>query len=218
LLKAADTLWQQIAAMKTIVPIGVIVLVAFGIFAVLSLMQRESTNKLIQADASGFFQEKKQEAELARRSNPEPISQRPVVSGPSWLDPIQNAIEDCWRAIKSIGHRNRPQPPPQPRLAPPGVYFTLTYLSVRNRSGITNLYPGTRVICVKDEGPVLLVKEGKIEFEAERQYFTNDLAVAGLAVKNDAEAQQQVASYIAQQQQAIEQRDDKRKTPPLGQH
>src|SRR5882724_10268981 len=80
LLKAADTLWQQIAAMKTIVPIGVIVLVAFGIFAVLSLMQRESTNKLIQADASGFFQEKKQEAELARRSNPEPISQRPVVS------------------------------------------------------------------------------------------------------------------------------------------
>jgi len=71
---------------------------------------------------------------------------------------------------------------------------------VRNPSGITGLEAGSRVICVKDEGPVLLVKAGNVEFEAKRQYLTNDLDVADLAVRNDAEAQQAIASYIAKQQ------------------
>lgn len=119
------------------------------------------------------------------------------VSGASWEDRLQNIIHDCVRAIKRVGHRKRP--------APPGVYFTLRYLSVRNPSGITGVEPGTRVVCVKDEGPVLLVKAGNLEFEAKWQYLTNDLDVADLAVRNDAEAQQAVASYIAQQQQAIDQ-------------
>jgi hypothetical protein len=74
------------------------------------------------------------------------------------------------------------------------------------------------VVCVKDEGPVLLVKSGNVEFKVERQYLTNDLEIADLAIRNDAEAQQELASYIAQQQQAIEQRDDKQKTQPLSQH
>jgi hypothetical protein len=100
---------------------------------------------------------------------------------------------------------------PHPRLAPPGVYFTLTYISVRNPYGITGVEPGTRVVCIKDEGPVLLVREDNLEFEAKRQYLTNNLDVADLAVRNDAQAQQAVASYIAQQQQAIDQREDRRK-------
>jgi hypothetical protein len=137
-------LWQTIAAMKKIVLIGVIALVALGIFAVL---------------------------------------------------------------IR-----------PHPRLAPPGVYFTLTYLSARSASGIAGFEPGTRVVCVKDEGPVFLVKVDNLEFEAKRQYLTNDLDVADLAVRNDAEAQQAVASYIAKQQQAIDQRDGRRKIQASGQH
>ena len=92
------------------------------------------------------------------------------------------------------------RPFPSAASCPPGVYFTLTYFSVRNPSGITGLEAGSRVICVKDEGPVLLVKAGNVEFEAKRQYLTNDLDVADLAVRNDAEAQQAVASYIAKQQ------------------
>ena len=104
------------------------------------------------------------------------------------------------------------------RHAPSGVYFTLTYISVRNPSGITGVSAGTQVACVKDEGPVLLVKAGNLEFEAKRQYLTNDLNIADLAVRNDAEAQQEVASYIARQQQAIDQRNDKRKMHPSGQH
>ena len=138
------TLWQTIAAMKRIVLIGIIALVALGIFAV-------------------FIR-------------------------------------------------------PHPRLAPPGVYFALTHLSARSASGITGFEPGTRVVCVKDEGPVLLVKVDNLEFEAKRQYLTDDLDVADLAVRNDAEAQQAVASYIAQQQQAIDQRDDGRKMQASGNH
>ena len=44
-----------------------------------------------------------------------------------------------------------------------------------------------------------------------------DLDVAVLAATNDAEAQQAVASYMAQQQQAFDQRDDRRKMLPSGQ-
>jgi hypothetical protein len=65
---------------------------------------------------------------------------------------------------------------------------------------------------------VLLVRAGNLEFEAKRQYLTDDLDVADLAVRNDAEAQQAVASYIAQQQQAIDQREDKRKMQASGPH
>jgi hypothetical protein len=65
---------------------------------------------------------------------------------------------------------------------------------------------------------VLLVKVDNLEFEAKRQYLTDDLDVADLAVRNDAEAQQAVASYIARQQQAIDQQDDRRKMQASGQH
>ena len=53
--------------------------------------------------------------------------------------------------------------------------------------GLRAVEPGTQVVCVKDEGAVLLVKAGNLEFEAKRQYFTNDLEVADLAVRNNAE-------------------------------
>jgi len=107
---------------------------------------------------------------------------------------------------------------PHPRRAPPGVYFTLIHLPVRYGSALTGLEPGTRVVCIKDEGPVLLVKVDNLEFEVKRQYLTNDLDVADLAVRNDAEAQQAVASYIAQQQQqAIDQRETRRKMQASGQ-
>ena len=104
----------------------------------------------------------------------------------------------------------------RPRLAPPGVYFTLIHLSVRNAAGLTGVEPGTQVVCVKDEGPVLLVKMENLEFEAKRQFLTNDLDVANLAVRDDDEAQQAVASYIAQQQQAIDQREARRNIQASG--
>jgi hypothetical protein len=145
---------------------------------------------------------------------PNPLKHPTGVSRPSWVDRLQKRIEDYERAIKnlptSLGFRTR--------LAPPDVYFTLTYLSVRKPSGITGFEVGTQVVCVKDEGPVLLVKAGNLEFEVKRQYLTNDLDVADLALRNDAEAQQTIASYIAKQQQAIDQRGHRRKMQPSGQH
>jgi hypothetical protein len=105
---------------------------------------------------------------------------------------------------------------PRPRLAPPGVYFTLIHLPVRSGSGLTGVEPGTRVVCVKDEGQVLVVKVDNLEFEAKRRYLTNDLDIADIAVRNDAEAQQAVASYIAQQQQAIDQREARQKMQASG--
>jgi hypothetical protein len=88
--------------MKAIVSIGVILLVAFGIFAVLSLMQREATDKLVQEDASGFFRENKLNAEAARGDNPEKIFPPRVKYGPSWLDHLQNATHDYLRGIKNL--------------------------------------------------------------------------------------------------------------------
>jgi hypothetical protein len=208
--------------MKAIVLIGVMALIALGIFAVLALMQRHETDNLVQ-DPNGVLQEKNREiasAEaFAREASNEP---NPVkhptspVSERSWVDRLQNAIENCERAIKNLPTSLRTRH--HRRLAPPGIYFTLIYLSARNPLGITGLEPGTRVVCVKDEGPVLLVKAGSLEFEAKRQYLTNDLDVADLAVRDDAEARQAIASYIAQQQQAIDPGGNKRKMQPSGQH
>jgi hypothetical protein len=142
--------------------------------------------------------------------SPVPVNDATSVSGSSWEDRLGRRIDHWVRVIKSIGHRTRG--------AATNVYFTLTYISVRNPSGITGVNAGTQVVCVKDEGPVLLVKAGNLEFEVRRQYLTDDLDVARLAVRDDAEAQQEVASIIAQQQQAIDQRNDRNKVQSPGQH
>ena len=129
------------------------------------------------------------------------VSNTTETSTPSWGERVQNLIHACVRSIKRVGHRTR--------LAPADVFFTLEYISARNSYGITGVEAGTRVVCVKDEGRVLLVKAGDLEFEAKRQYLTNDLDIADLVGRNDAEAQRAVAAYIAQQQQALDQRYDK---------
>ncbi|MFZ0915528.1 MAG: hypothetical protein WAN04_01430 [Candidatus Udaeobacter sp.] len=180
--------------MKVIVLIGVMSLIALGIFAVLSLMQRQTTDRLVQGDGNGEIHEKQRERAtteaFAREvfNEPNPIKHPTGASAPSWVDQVPNVIEACERAIKNLPTSLGLRTSPHPRLAPPGVYFTLTYLSTRSRSGITGLEPGTRVVCVKDEGPVLLVKAGNLEFEVKRQYLTNDLDVADLTAKNDAES------------------------------
>jgi hypothetical protein len=212
--------------MKGIVLIGVTLLTALGIFAVLTLTQRQATDKLVREDTNGFFHEKKQEMavadSLSREAFGEPVPRTfpPTVSEPVWVERLEKGlekgIEACDRLIKNLPTSLRLRL--YPRLAPRGVYFTLTYLSVQKPSGITGVEPGTQVVCVKDEGPVLLVKAGDLEFEAKRQNLTNVLDIADLAIRNDAEAQRTVASYIAQQQQAIDQREDRRRMQASGQH
>jgi len=203
--------------MKLIHVIGIILVPAFAFvwcFQIWSVwqwnhatLQDEGSEKFYEIkrqnkDAQAFVRE-------ASNDDPPPVDQATNVSGSSWEERLEKKIDHWVHAIKSIGHRSR--------RAPPGVYFTLTYVSVRTPSGITGVEAGTQVACIKDEGQVLLVKAGSVEFEAKRQYLTNDLDIADLVVRNDAEAQQVIASYIAQQQ-AIEQRGDRRKMQPSGQH
>jgi len=197
--------------MKAIVLIGVIALVACGIFVALSNMQHGSMDKLLQ-EGNGSIHEKKREtatlnAKLGEAlDQPNPLDLRAhdettAVSGPSWSDQLGKVIDGSASTIKnlttSIGHRS-----PGPRLAPPGVYFTLVPLSVHIPSGITGLSAGTRLVCLKDEGAVLLVKTGNLRFEVKRSFLTKNLDLADRASSNDAEAQQAVAQAIAEQEAA----------------
>ena len=207
--------------MKPIHVIGIVLATSFGIIWCVQIWSAGRWNTELQyEEKSGnfgsYYEQKRNRAdalafvhEAFKDDSPTPVVQTPVVSGSSWEDRLGKRIDHWMRAIKSIGHRSR--------LAPPGVYFTLTYISVRNPSGITGVSPGTQVVCVKGEGPMPIVKAGNLEFEAQRQYLTNDVDIAELAVRGDTEAQQAVASYIAKQQQAIDQRNDKRNMQPSGQ-
>ena len=200
--------------MRRLFSAAIIALIALSILAVLYIAQHRWT---IQDEGNGTVYQKKQETaglsgELARVfGDPNPLDRRASgetagVSGPPRKDRLEEMTEDCVRAIKnlatSVGHRIRP------RLAPPGVYFTRLYLSVPSPSGITGLSAGTRVVCVKDDGPVLVVKMGDLEFGAKREYLTNNLDIADLASRNDADAQQAIASSIAQQQAMDQARKD----------
>jgi hypothetical protein len=188
--------------MKLTCVIAIAVVIAFPIIWCVQIWSAERWNPALQGDGEGSFHEIRQTNENVENNTP--VSNTTEMSTPSWGDRLQKLIHHYARATKSVDHRSSPRS----RLAPHGVYFTVTYLSVRNGFGITGLEPGTQVVCVKDEGPVLRVKAGNLEFEAKRQHLTNDLDIAGLAARNDAEAQQAIAAYIAQQQQAIDQRNN----------
>jgi hypothetical protein len=203
--------------MKPIHVIGIILAVAFAIVWCFQIWSAGQWKTTLQGEGSGNFYEQRDRRAGAQAfvreafgDSPTPADQATDMSGLPWEDRLGKIIDHWVRVIKSTGHGSR--------RAPSGVYFTLTYFSVRNGSGLTGVNAGTQVVCVKDEGPVLRVKTGNLEFEAKRQYLTNDLDVADLAVRDDAEAQQALALYIAQQQQAIEQQSEKRKMQPSAQH
>jgi hypothetical protein len=208
--------------MKPIHVIGITLATLFGIIWCVQIWSAGRWNTELQGEGNGsFFEQKRRRADAAAfvreafNDGPMAVDNATDVSssGPSREDRHENLIGYSLHALKGVGHRIFHRP----RLASPGVYFTLTDLSVRTRYGITGVSAGTQVVSVKDEGPVLLVKAGDLEFEAKRQYLTNDLDIADLAGRNDAEAQQAVAAYIAQQQRAIDQGNDKRKVQPSGQ-
>ncbi len=180
-------------------------------------------DKAMQGEGNGIFHQQKRVIAAAAEpfgGNPNLLDrgahgETTGVSGSPWKDRLEEVIENCVRAIKnlatsvghqnlatSVGHRIRP------RLAPPGVYFTRLYLSVPTPFGITGIRAGTRVVCVKDNGAVFLVKTGDLEFGAKREYLTNNLDIADLASRNDADAQQAIASSITQQQAMDQARKD----------
>jgi len=170
-------------------------IIASGLFALLYFLQYSMID-VTSMDVTGH----KPGNGIVREKTQEMATENAFagVSWFTWKDRLQKAIEDCERAIKnlstSVGRRFRPH------LAPDGVYFTMRYFSVANAHGVTGIAPGTKVVRVRNDGSVLRVRTGDVEFEAAAQDLTNDLDVAATVSRGDAQEQQALASYIHQQQ------------------
>jgi hypothetical protein len=169
-------------------------LIASGVFAVLYFVQYSgiavtSMDERRHNPGNGIVREKPQEVATENAFA--------GASGFTWKDRLQKAIEDCVRAIKNLSTSVRHRI--SPRLAPDGVYFTMRYFSLPNAHGITGIAPGTKVVRVRDNGSMLRVRTGSVEFEAAAQDLTNDLDVADSVSKADVQNQKAVADYFNQQ-------------------
>ena len=76
-------------------------------------------------------------------------------------------------------------------LAPKGVYFLLTYISVTTDSGVTGIPPGSKVTLVSS-GPPIRVINGQIVFEVLPAQITNDLDLANQIKDLDRAAQSRI--------------------------
>jgi len=170
-------------------------LIASGLFALLYFLQYSmidvtSMDVTEHKPGNGIVREKTQEITTEKALT--------GVSGLTWKDRLKKTIEDGERAIKNLSTSVRHRI--SPHLAPDGVYFTMRYFSVANAGGITGIAPGTKVVLVRDDGSVLRVRTGDVEFEAAAQDLTNDLDVAATVSRGDAQEQQALESSIHQQQ------------------
>src|SRR4029077_11833400 len=90
-----------------------------------------------------------------------------------------------------------PSPPPLPeqhRLAPEGTFYLMERVVVKSDSGVTGFAPGTRVKLVEDRGEKLFVtNDDSVKFEAPSDKVTNDLDLAALVARHDAQSQQALA-------------------------
>ena len=91
-----------------------------------------------------------------------------------------------------------PKPLPPRHLAPEGVFYVLSYLSVPTPKGIIGFEPGCEVslVAVHNETGSLLVTDGKYQVEARPSQLTNDMDIAALARNQDARSQQIVSAYL----------------------
>ena len=102
----------------------------------------------------------------------------------------------------------------QHRLAPEGVFYLMERVVVKSDSSVTGFAPGTRVKLIEDRGEKLFVaSEDNIKFEASSDKVTNDLDLAALVAKQDAQSQQAVAQSMKEQMDAY--RAAKEKEIPL---
>ena len=98
-----------------------------------------------------------------------------------------------------------PGPPmpvaPARRLAPEGVFYVMQAFSVTTDAGVRGILMGTKVTLVKDGGATLRVSDGQQEFDARREFLTNDLDVAQQAFAGQAGQQAALAEWHAKQNQ-----------------
>jgi hypothetical protein len=107
-----------------------------------------------------------------------------------------------------------PAPPEQHRLAPEGTFYLMERVVVKSDSGVTGFAPGTRVKLIEDRGDKLFVtNDDNIKFEAPSDKVTNDLDLAALAARQDAQSQQALAQDMKERMDAY--RAGKEKEIPL---
>lgn len=87
--------------------------------------------------------------------------------------------------------------PPVKRLAPEGVYFVLYPVSVTRDEGITRIREGTQVKLLKEAGETVHVTDGRIEFDVQKGYLTNDLDVIARLRGQQLAQQAQVSTLTA---------------------
>ena len=102
-------------------------------------------------------------------------------------------------ALGFVGYRIYTyQPPPEPRLAPPGTFFLTHYVSAQTPTGVVGLVPGQEVTLVNGKASPgsRLVTDGVRQFEVSAAYLTDNLDVADRARSNDRTRQQSAASTL----------------------
>jgi hypothetical protein len=86
-----------------------------------------------------------------------------------------------------------PQAPPKPELAPPGIYFLLTALSVETSDGIVGLKPGQML---KEIKPGLYQADAN-QVSLRPDQMTNDLTIARRVAVQDQKTQMAIRSRLA---------------------
>ncbi len=88
------------------------------------------------------------------------------------------------------------------RLAPPGEFYLVQYVSWRTLNGVIGFPPGTRVKLREDRGETWLVNDGRYDAEMRPAQLTNALDVAEWALRADEAAQSALADYQQREREA----------------
>ena len=83
-------------------------------------------------------------------------------------------------------------------------------VAVKSKSGVAGFAPGTRVKLVKDQGETLLVQSEDTKFEVHGDQLTNDLDLADLLRRQDAQAQQELARAMQERLAAYQAETEKK--------
>jgi hypothetical protein len=105
---------------------------------------------------------------------------------------------DSVEVIPSSQSRTLPEPkllPPEPRWAPPGVFFLLEYTSVRTDSGIRGLPPGTQVKEEHHNGDNYAVQFENAVLDIPLSQLTDNADIAQRLRDADTNAQTQIALW-----------------------
>lgn len=136
-------------------------------------------------------------------------------------EPSQTPLSATFSQENQLPPAGAPLPPPappslaetpsQPVLAPEGVYFVTENISIMHDAGVIGIAPGTRVRLVKRNGPLMLVSDGKNQFEVSPDQVTNDTVAAQKLLQFDQANQSTLAEIQAQQKTALLEQERQRR-------